>query len=227
MPKWHRLHVETVAFGRGMERAMNAALKLGLAVESTTNGAKEQIAIGEPWACRVQITGVADLLFHRWNNEAVAEKANARKGSAAKKTDNVESYVYRNDKEQLCLPGEYLRGSIVTAAKFRQDPRSPRKSAMDLFKAGIIAMTPLASLGVKAWEYEDRRRAVVQRNAITRVRPALRVGWKCEIDLMVNVPEYIDQTFLMEVLGMAGRLVGVGDFRPTYGRFEVTRFERI
>lgn len=203
---------------------MNAALKLSSDV--TTNGAKEQIALGEPWIAKIEITGAADLLFHRWNNEAVAEKAAARKGSAAKKTDNIESYVYRNEDGELCLPGEYLRGAVVNAAKFRQDPRSPRKSAMDLFKAGVIALTPLASLGVKNWQYEDRRRVVVQRNAITRVRPALKAGWQCQIDLLVNLPEYIDDIFLREVLSMAGKLIGVGDFRPTYGRFDVTSFKR-
>lgn len=201
---------------------MSAVVKLA----SPTNGAKDAIDLSQPWICKVEITGSADLLFHRWNNEAVDEKAKARKGSAAKKTDNVESYVYRNEQNEICLPGEYLRGAIIGAAKFRQDPRSPRKSAMDLFKAGVISLTPLASLGVSAWDYEDRRRVCVQRNAITRVRPAMRAGWKAEIQFMINLPEYIDQPFLLEVLQMAGRLIGVGDFRPTYGRFDVTKFER-
>ena len=204
---------------------MNAVVRLGK--EKTTNGASEQVALSEPWTCEVEITGSADLLFHRWNNEAVAEKAAARKGSAAKKTDNVESYVYRDEAGQICLPGEYLRGSIVHAAKFRQDPRSPRKSAMDLFKAGVISLTPLASLGVDEWDYEDKRRVVVQRSGVTRVRPAMRAGWKAEFLFMINLPEYIDEPFLREVLAMAGRLVGVGDFRPTYGRFDVTKFARV
>lgn len=204
---------------------MNAVVKLNR--EKTTNGALDAIQLSEPWTCAVQITGSADMLFHRWNNEAVAEKAAARKGSAAKKTDNVESYVYRNNAGEICLPGEYVRGSIVHAAKFRQDPRSPRKSAMDLFKAGVISLTPLASLGVTEWDYEDRRRVVVQRNGVTRVRPAMRAGWKADFQFLINLPEYIDQPFLLEVLHMAGRLVGVGDFRPTYGRFDVTSFKRI
>lgn len=202
---------------------MNAVVNL----KDVSNGAKDAIDLSQPWTCLVEITGSADLLFHRWNNEAVEEKAKARKGSAAKKTDNVESYVYRDEEGFLCLPGEYLRGALVNAAKFKQDPRSPRKSAMDLFKAGVISLTPLATLGVKEWDYEDRRRVVVQRSAITRVRPAMRKGWKAEVQLMVNIPEYIDQAFLLEALGTAGKLIGVGDFRPTYGRFDVTGFKRL
>lgn len=201
---------------------MNAVVKLA----DVTNGAKEQIALSEPWTCEVTIQGVSDILFHRWNNEAVAEKAAAKKGSAAKKTDNIESYVYRNDAGEICLPGEYLRGSLIYAAKYRQDPRSPRKSAMDMAKAAIISLTPLASLGVTSWDYEDQRRVVIQRNAVTRVRPAMRTGWKCSVQLMVNLPEYVDEAFLLDLLASAGRLIGVGDFRPTYGRFAVTNFER-
>jgi hypothetical protein len=202
---------------------MNAVVKLA----DPTNGAAGGIALSEPWTCKVAITGSADLLMHRWNNEAVAEKANARKGSAAKKFDNIESYVYRDEAGMICLPGEYLRGSIVNAAKFRQDPRSPRKSAMDLFKAGVVNLTPLASLGVKEWDYEDARRVVIQRSGVTRIRPAMRKGWRAEFNYMINLPEYIDQPFLLEVLGIAGRLIGVGDFRPTYGRFDVTEFKRL
>src|SRR3954465_10037326 len=100
----------------------------------TTNGAELIIAEGQPYIVRASLVGTADLLFHRWNCEAVEAKGRAAKGSKAKKSDDVESYVYRNDDDMLCLPGEYVRQSIIHAAKFRQDPRSPRKSAMDLFK---------------------------------------------------------------------------------------------
>jgi hypothetical protein len=191
----------------------------------TTNGAKDIIESGVPYGAQVRICGVADLLFHRWNCEAVEAKAKSAKGSKAKKSDDIESYVYRNDDSQLCLPGEYLRQSVINAAKFRQDPRSPRKSAMDLFKAGIVSLTPLASLGVTEWDYEHKCRVTVQRNGITRVRPALKAGWLADVTLMVNLPEYIGPEALHDVLINAGRLVGVGDSRPTYGRFQVTRFE--
>ena len=193
--------------------------------EVATNGAKQSIDFSLPYIAHVTIEGTADLLFHRWNVESVAEKANAAKGSKAKKTDDVESYVYRNAEGELCLPGEYVRQAIITAAKFRQDPRSPRKSAFDLFKAAIISLTDLATLGKANWDYLDQRRVQVQRNSITRCRPAMHKGWKADFQLMVNLPEYVPQEILQEVLANAGRLIGVGDFRPTYGRFSVVRFE--
>lgn len=206
--------------------ATKTATKVGaIGGAAPTNGAKATIDLSLPYIAHITIEGTADMLFHRWNVESVAEKAAAAKGSKAKKTDDVESYVYRNEHHELCLPGEYLRQSVIAAAKFRQDPRSPRKSAADLFKAAIVSLTNLASLGKTEWDYLDQRRVTVQRNSITRSRPAILKGWKAEFQLMVNLPEYVTQDILQEVIANAGRLIGVGDFRPTYGRFTVVRFE--
>lgn len=179
----------------------------------------------EPYRVEVTIEGVAPILFHRWNCESVESKSNAKKGSKEKKTDDVESYVYRNPKGELCVPGEYLRGSIVGAAKFQQDPRSPRKSAADLFKATVVSLTELASLGTKDWDYLDKRRVCIQRNAITRSRPAMHEGWKATFILMVNLPEYVSPQLLNTTIQAAGKLIGLGDFRPSFGRFNVIKFE--
>lgn len=195
------------------------------ALEPVSNDGESVIELGQPYVAAVTIVGAAPFLFHRWSVEGVATKAAAAKGSKAKKSDDLETYVYRNQLGQLAIPGEYLRMAIIGAAKFRQDPRSPRKSAMDLFKAGIVALEPLCSLGVSDWSYVDQRRVMVQRNGITRSRPAMETGWKIECLLQVLLPEYIPHDVLNEVIQSAGRLIGIGDFRPTYGRFQVVDFK--
>ena len=194
-------------------------------VSDVTNGGKSAIEQGFPYAVSVMVTGAADLLFHRWNCESVDAKSKAAKNSKAKKEDDIESYVWRNEKNEICIPGEYFRQSIIHAAKFKQDPRSPRKSAMDLFKAGVVSLTQLASLGSDEWDYLDTRRVTVQRAGVNRTRPAMRIGWKVDLEFQILTPEYIDPVLFQDVLNTAGRLVGVGDFRPTYGRFNVTSFE--
>lgn len=191
---------------------------------SPTNDAAVDIEAAAPLMVTFTIEGTSAFLFHRWSNEAVAAKAVAAKNSTAKKTDNVESYVYRNADGELCIPGEYVRMSVVMAAKYRQDPRSSRKSAFDLFKAGIISLTELASLGVSDWDYLDARRVMVQRSGVTRQRPAMNTGWRAEFQFLINTPEYISPSLLHAVLNDAGRLVGVGDFRPTFGRFLVKSY---
>ena len=204
---------------------MNKVAQIATHVSMPTDGGREQISFEDPYVAHVKLRGMADLIFHRWNCESVDTKAKAAKNSKAKKTDDIESYVWRDQHRQLCVPGEYVRQSIIHAAKFKQDPRSPRKSAMDLFKAGIVSLTDLAPLGVTDWDYLDTRRVTVQRAGINRIRPAMRSGWEAEFVLQVLTPEYISKELLADVLNTAGRLIGVGDFRPTYGRFTIARLE--
>lgn len=196
------------------------------AIGPVSNGGETDIQTLMPYSIHASIVGTSDILFHRWNVEGIKEKADAHKGSKAKKTDNIESYVYRDDAGVLCIPGEYFRQAMIHAAKFLQDPRSPRKSAMDLFKAGVVVNTILCPLGKKEWDYEDRRRVVIQRAGITRTRPAMKVGWKVDVGLMVQLPQYITTALVHEVLSNAGKVIGVGDFRPTYGRFQIHKFAR-
>lgn len=206
---------------------MSTTKNIAKQVSEPTNGAKQAIEFSEPYMVSVTFQGTCDMLFHAWNCEAVAEKAAARKNSAAKKSDNLESYVYRNDKGELCIPGEYFRMSCIGAAKFKQDPRSPRKSAMDLFKAGVIVLTPLCSLKIKKWDYESKMGVKIQMSKITRVRPAIKSGWEVSCDFLIQVPEYIDLDMFIDTLTHAGKLCGVGDYRPSYGRFAIKNYEII
>lgn len=193
--------------------------------ESATNAAEFHIESERPYVAEIELEGTSAILFHRWSNEDVAAKAKAAKNSKAKKTDNVDAYVYRCDDGTIGIPGEYLRGSIIETGRYFPDPRSPRKSARDMLKAAIVPLTEVASLGKADWDYLDERRVVVQRSAVTRVRPAFLSGWRATFQLLVNLPEYVTAQFLLDIINSAGRLTGVADFRPTYGRFHVVRFE--
>lgn len=205
-------------------------------INGVSNDGHVAIDTARPYVAHVGICGAAPLLFHAWSVESVAAKGKAKKGSEAKKTDDVESYVYRNRDNQICVPGTYLLGSMTDkkngAAKYRQDPRSPRKSALDLYKAGVVAITALAPIlpastgePTEDWEYLDRRRVVIQQSGVTRARPAFHEGWRAGIQLLVITPEYISPSDLHSCLIDAGRLVGLGDFRPTFGRYQVDSFE--
>jgi hypothetical protein len=197
---------------------------MATAISAVSNDAKTTIQFEQPYIVEATIEGTAAFLFHRWSVDGVEAKSKAAKGSRAKKEDDLESYVYRAEDGSLAIPTEYVRMAMIGAAKYKQDPRSPRKSAMDLFKAGIAGLHELCSVGKSEWDYIDRRRVMVQRNGITRCRPALASGWKIDLAIQVLLPEYIQPALVNEVLQSAGRLVGVGDFRPTHGRFQVVKF---
>lgn len=188
------------------------------------NDAKSIIELGLPYIVHVRVEGTSELLFHRWSVDGVEAKAKAAKGSKAKKQDDIETYVFRGPGNMLSIPTEYFRMAAINAARFKQDPRSPRKSAFDLFKAGIVGLSDLCSLGKTDWDFIDRRRVMVQRNGITRHRPGFYKGWRADMDFQILLPEYISPPLFNETLQAAGRLIGVGDFRPTFGRFQIIHF---
>ena len=200
------------------------------ALNDPSNGASGIFAGEKPYVAHLTIQGTAALLLHAWNVEAIEAKALASKGSSARKTDAVETYVHRDENNLICLPSEYLKMSIAEAARSKQDPRSPRKSAFELFKASVNwsrEFTPIKTAKgelTEEWDFIHRARVRVQLNAVTRHRPAFHTGWSATVDLLVNAPEYISPDLLHEVACMAGRFKGVGDFRPSYGRFRVTHF---
>lgn len=217
-----------IDFPEGTGRTMAKTATVIRQADPTNDGAAT-IEQQQPFSVKVTVEGTRPFLFHRWSCDAVAEKAAANKGSRKKKEDDVESYVYRDERGVLCIPSLYFVRSIIGAAKFRQDPRSPRKSAMDLFTAGVLEENELCPLegNPKTWEYLDRRRVLVQRNGITRLRPAFAKGWRCTTELAVTLPEYITEGFLREIMVDSGRFVGVGNFRPTFGRFSIVGWTRI
>lgn len=184
------------------------------------------VEVHAPFAVQVMIEGRDPILLHRYDAQEVDVKNKAAKGSKQKKTDNVESYVYRNEQGEIGLPGIILKSCLNDAAKYFQDPRSPRKSARDLVRASL-RVGGFASFGAKDWDYLDRRRVVVQRNGITRSRPAFEAGWTLRFTILVIDPEYVTKEFLHNVVTRAGLSVGLGDYRPDFGTFRLNNFELI
>lgn len=69
-------------------------------------------------------------------------------------------------------------------------------------------------------------RVKVQRAAVARSRLMIDVGWELNFQIDVS-DDQVPAGLLQEVLSEAGRAVGIGDYRPRYGRFEVTCFEKV
>lgn len=179
-----------------------------------------------PYRAEVTIKGTRPILFHRYNVDAIAIKAGEKKGSKAKKSDDIETYVYLTEDGKLAVPGINFHSALVAAAKFKSDPRSPRASAKELFKCGVIPTDDLVPFGsgVANWDFIDRRRVRVQNSYITRERPGLAKDWELTFGVDVSLPEYITPDFLLDVANDAGRFCGLCDFRPIFGRFQVSGF---
>jgi hypothetical protein len=190
-------------------------------------------SVGDIYQVHIELKGRAMLLSHRYDCDAVEMKAAAAKGSKSKKTDDIESYLYRDRTGNCGVPGAGIKSALATAAKSMPDPRSPRKSARDLFKAAIlieddvVTLTDESGLPKKTWDALDKRRVIVGQAAIARVRPAFEPGWRLSFTTTVLDAQYISPEMLRDAFDRAGKYIGLCDYRPECGRFDVVRFEKI
>jgi hypothetical protein len=185
--------------------------------------ATDLIELGQPYTVSFTVQGTGKMLMHCWNISSIAEKAAAKKNSATKKTDNLESYVLRDDQKKIVMPTLNFCAAIREAGKSFSDPTSPRKSMKDRLKAIIIPNEEYGYIngGVTTWDFVDSRRVVIQRAGITRQRPGFYEGWEIEFSIIVLEPEFLPLAKLVEIVDNAGKFQGLGDFRPTFGRFRI------
>ena len=97
------------------------------------------------------------------------------------------------------------------------------KTYKTILQAGIYINPDLIPLSNQEWEI-DSRRVKIQRASIMRSRPIFR-EWSLDFDIVITSPELIQPAILKEILENAGKVKGIGDYRPKYGLFEVTKFE--
>lgn len=183
----------------------------------------------QPFTAEVTVVGTAPMLFHRYDPELIKKLSELPKGAAEKKIDHVEHYVYRDEDNNLCMPGVNFKACLKNAAKRFKDPSSPRRSAHDLIGAGIVVtpyLAPIKREGVllKDWDAMDVRPVVIKRDRITRHRPMLYEGWSIDFQVGVIDSEHITGTFLHKLISRAGLFSGLGDFRPDFGGFRLDSF---
>lgn len=192
----------------------------------------------------VTIQGTADLLMNAF--EVVGDTPPAPPTGAAKDySDEWIQKLYLLDDGTLYQPEAHLIGTLIKAATSHKVPGRRGKTYKDTVKGGIfiepayiphkanlsdfeqaVVITGPAPDGAKYNVYVDRRPVRVQSARVTRYRPALRKGWELTFRVQALDDEF-QPAALKAILDTAGREVGIGDFRPRFGRFMVTHFEAI
>ncbi len=147
-------------------------------------------------------------------------------------------YVPRDD--YVFQPAIHIEASMVKAAVNFKVSGGRGKTYKDRFRAHVFVTPeevihlngngPIVAPGRELLEEptENLRvnlmRVVIQRAAVARARLEITTGWHLEFNIHVN-DDIVHPDTVQTVLDYAGRAVGVGDFRPRYGRFQIERFE--
>ncbi|HDZ74351.1 MAG TPA: hypothetical protein ENH55_16625 [Aurantimonas coralicida] len=120
------------------------------------------------------------------------------------------------------IPGLNLDAMIRDAAKLSKLGKAVQRGTMVVEDKNRLEYDGPRSIA-KLWADErfvDLRSAVVQRARIMRCRPIFR-AWRVAFTVALD-PKILDAAEVRRIVTDAGRYIGLGTYRPRFGRFEVT-----
>ena len=185
----------------------------------------------------VSVIGVAPLIQHRYPmpDFNLAGKGGKKSTGSKDYSDEWRGYLYADSEGRIYQPAEHFDGAIKKAAVNFKVVGKRGKSYKDLVSASVFVMpdfiyhegfTVPESLDTDADKplYIDYRPVVIQRQRVARARPTFKTGWKLSFELQV-IDDEMPADILQDILTLAGKSVGIGDYRPRFGRFNVTHYE--
>ncbi len=161
----------------------------------------------------VKIRGVAPLIHHRF---APAEQG----GGIPRPEEEAIRALYKDENDVPYQPASHVKAALVKAGA--QINWKKRKTYKDLIKSSVFIEPEKIKLDTP-WEIYTCP-VVINRARILRSRPMFAI-WEVEFDI-VNYHNEVMLERLQECLGIAGAMIGIGDGRPEYGRFDVIEFEK-
>jgi hypothetical protein len=172
----------------------------------------------------IKIKGIVPLLQNRFVGE-IEENSSQRSGVVDYSEDWKEA-LYFDEKLGVYEPSEHILGAMIQAAKNFQIPGRGKKTYKDLMKSAIIIEPDKIALSKKEPDEIDKRPVVIRGSRILRQRPMMKEGW--ELSFTVNIlDEQLPVEVVKRILEHSGRYIGIGDYRPRFGRFTIEEFEEI
>jgi hypothetical protein len=162
--------------------------------------------------------------MHRFPIEEYLEKKQTKIGDIKDPKLEAEKALYRNKKGEIYTPSAQIMGALIKSATDYRIPGKGKKTFKDAFKSGILIEPDEIIHKIPSWEV-DIRPVVINQARVPRARPRFD-KWELEFNVTI-LDERITPAYLKEILTTAGQYIGIGDYRPTYGLFEVVKIEPI
>jgi hypothetical protein len=183
----------------------------------------------------VGIESISPMLHHGSQNVGMEKESLKKKGGIALMGDPEEwkKTIYFDEEIGVYMPAISLEASFVNAAK--QFKISGRTTATKYFKSGVFIMDEKLDFTVNGKkiksldEVEVDKRTV--KNPSTKGRNvryrAIFKKWQSHFKVLLSADDFISNELLKEVIEFAGMYIGVGDYRPRFGRYKITSFKEV
>jgi len=183
---------------------------------------------------KVRVNGSGPLLMHsdRLANP-LAKETVAHKALTSKRKKVEDDHIaiarseflascYFNEADGIHVPGICFDAAFLAGAKLQKMGVHWKRGALVMETAvRLLYEGPKTPEGLwESPEHVDVRGVRVGAAKLMRYRPVFR-SWAAELSVSVNT-EVLDLAAVKRAMEDAGRLIGVCDYRPRFGRFEVS-----
>jgi hypothetical protein len=183
----------------------------------------------------IKIEGATDALQNRLSKELADDLKQAPRGKKDEWEEaNWKKKRYTKDiegKEYIVWPELNLHSMLVDACKRYRiaPPTALGKTWTNYVKAGVLipehaviegTITSFSSM------VNGNPSAAKKSSKVYRVRPKISSGWTASFKI-IDTEEYLDMGILKGILEIGGLYVGIGDWRPQFGRFYVKQVKAV
>lgn len=190
---------------------------------------------------KIKIEGIRPLLMHNGQlADPLNERTRALKRAVEKKSKMTDSDheharrcewlggAYFAESVGFYLPSENIEAMIVAGAKKARKGKQALAAIMvdeEVVPLGLPQGCPSprnyeAFMDDKSGRFELRVGVKVGQARVMRTRPKFPSGWTLEFDLCFD-ETVLNLADIIEAVQAAGQYVGIGDWRPKFGRFQL------
>lgn len=179
---------------------------------------------------KVKISGVAPLLQAKHPTPKEEQEILKRKSSPKAKVKDLtdkeqfDMHSYKTESGKFMQPSEMIEAAMVKAATtFKMEGK---KTYKDVIKGGLIIDPVEIIHEIQKVEMDARwGRNKNTGGAVWVVRPVFP-KWSLSFTIDLLQDERVSPETLKAILDYAGLYVGIGAWRPKFGRFEVITFKK-
>lgn len=121
---------------------------------------------------------------------------------------------------RIVMPSANLRKSLIEGARLNKLGKGIERGVVFMAQSSVLNYDG-AKDPEKLWEdtrFRDSRMTVVSRARVLTTRPRFD-EWSCEAEIIFD-PSQIELGDIEVALKNAGNFIGIGDYRPLFGRYE-------
>lgn len=173
---------------------------------------------------KVRIESVSPLLMNRFAEEKAEDVIKRVSGRPVPPDIAVSLYILPDGK--IYQPATHIEGSFIKAAANFKITGKGKKTYKDLAKSSIFVEPDAIVHDIQ--DYGVDKRPVVNpttKGRVIRARPILN-KWSLSFRIKV-LDDQFPREVVKNILDYAGSSVGIGDYRPRFGRFMVTEFNTV